>query len=994
MVGVNRLNTIVSGRNRLRLMSRWLCSWVHATRFGLLALAAVTTLTAMAATPIKPEGPSTQPMLRVETGMHTSLIRRILVDAPRNRLVTASDDKTIRIWQMPEQRLVSILRVPMDDGHEGQIFGIAMSPDGTTLAAGGWTGWDWDGTASIYFFDVVSGELIRRIGGLRDAIHALAWAPDGKHLAVGLQGRAGLDVIRLKDGKVVFSDPQYRDKLTDLDFDRNGRLAAASLDGMVRLYDASFKLSGRRVVVGGDKPISVRFSPDASLLAVSFVDKPAISVVSGRDLNLVFSPTLDAPLPDSIFSVAWSSDMQSLYATGDLSSHKRNPVFRWTEAGRGKLTRIPAAAARITEIQTLPDRRMVFAAEDPGFGIIDADGQLTAFKSPDILDFGDAHGRLLISADAAAVRYPILRGDPANRVFVATDGIGNEPRRTLKLSGLAGPRLQAPGWRVEGWKDSLSPRINGKSPQLDDYEMTRSYALSPDGKSVLLGTEWALRLLDANAREKWQVKLAAVARAVNISRNGQLAVAALSDGTLRWYRMRDGKEVFAYFQHRNDQDWIAWLPDGHYMSSLAGDNHVGWHLNRGRDLTPDFFLNVQFDRILYRPDRVVAGFRAAAGAAGEPAAFDRTRLAELAPTRIQLRPRGVATDSGQSHLRLDIVGEMGAQSTQDLAIFVNGIPVTPANERQLSSSESKRFERRVELPLFQRHNAIRVEAFNGLSLGVAETYLALDAAVEIQPPRGDLYLLAIGVNDFPALPKDSNLLFASRDAEKITAALTQAGKGYYRKVHTRLINDFTPEKPTRLNILEALRFVERAEAADTVVIFLASHGISDSAGNYYFVPRDAIPADLERLEKGGNIESLIPWTAFFDVYRRTAGRRLLMVDTCQARNIEGRFESHSLMKRSSASQFALMLASKGNEESQEYPDAKHGLFTYAVLKALADGKDRNGDGFLSQTELFDAAIKTVNRLVSKQVGPQTPQLVSPPPLRDLPIARVGQVAQP
>ena len=978
---VNRSNTTVSGRDRMFSLIRLLC----AAGVGLLAL------TAGAATASKPEGPPAQPMLRVETGMHTSLIRRILVDAPRNRLVTASDDKTIRIWQMPEQRLVTTLRVPMDNGHEGQIFGIALSPDGTTLAAGGWTGWDWDGTASIYFFDVASGELIRRIGGLRDAIHALVWAPDGKHLAVGLQGRAGLDVIRLKDGKVVFSDKQYRDKLTDLDFDRTGRLAAASLDGMVRLYDPGFKLIGRRVVVGGDKPVSVRFSPDASLLAVSFVDKPAISVLNGRDLNPAFSPVFDAPLPDSVFSVAWSSDMRYLYASGDLPGYKRNPVFRWADGGRGALARTPAAAARITEIQTLPDRRMVFAAEDPGFGVIDADGRLADFKSPDILDFGDAHGRLLISADAAAVRYPLRRGDAASRLFVATDGIRNEPTRALKLPDLAGPRLQAPGWQVEGWKDSLKPRINGKLPQLDDYEMAHSYALSPDGKSLLLGTEWALRLLDASAQEKWQIKLAAVARAVNISRNGQLAVAALSDGTLRWYRMRDGKEVFAYFQHRNDQDWIAWLPDGHYMSSLAGDNHVGWHLNRGRDLTPDFFLNVQFDRILYRPDRVVAGFHTAAGAPGKLKApeFDITRVSEMAPTRIRLRPRGVETEAGQSHLNLDIIGEKGARATQDLAIFVNGIPVTPAHERQLDQSESDRFVRSIELPLFQRQNDIRVEAFNGLSLGVAETYLSLDASQFVKPPRGNLYLLAIGVNDFPALPKQSQLLYASRDAEEITRALSSAGKGYYRGVYSRVINDNSSEKPTKASILEALRFVEKAEAADTVVIFLASHGISDLAGNYYFVPRDAMQDDLVRLGKGGEIRSLIPWTAFFDVYRRTAGRRLLIVDTCQARNIEGRFESHSLMKRSSSSLFSLMLASKGSEESQEHMDAGHGLFTYGLLKALADGNDRNDDGYLSQTELFDAAVSTVNKHVSKEVGPQTPQLVSPPPLRDLPVARAG-----
>lgn len=97
-------------------------------------------------------GPVTDPQLRVETGMHTTLIRRVLPDLPRNRLITCSDDKTVRVWQMPEMRLISVLRVPIDAGHEGQLYAVAVSPDGRTVVVGGWTGWDWDSKASIYFF--------------------------------------------------------------------------------------------------------------------------------------------------------------------------------------------------------------------------------------------------------------------------------------------------------------------------------------------------------------------------------------------------------------------------------------------------------------------------------------------------------------------------------------------------------------------------------------------------------------------------------------------------------------------------------------------------------------------------------------------------------------------------------------------------------------------------------------------------------------------------
>src|SRR3569833_783123 len=41
------------------------------------------------------------PMLRIETGHHTSFIQSLAYDESRQRLITVSDDKTIRVWQLP-----------------------------------------------------------------------------------------------------------------------------------------------------------------------------------------------------------------------------------------------------------------------------------------------------------------------------------------------------------------------------------------------------------------------------------------------------------------------------------------------------------------------------------------------------------------------------------------------------------------------------------------------------------------------------------------------------------------------------------------------------------------------------------------------------------------------------------------------------------------------------------------------------------------------------
>ena len=107
--------------------------------------------------------PPENPMLRIETGMHTATIRRISVDAANTMLATASDDKTVRLWDAHTGRAIRTIRPPAGLSHEGKIFAVALSPDGKIVAAGGYTqftgeegGLAPDGLA-IYLFDTGTG---------------------------------------------------------------------------------------------------------------------------------------------------------------------------------------------------------------------------------------------------------------------------------------------------------------------------------------------------------------------------------------------------------------------------------------------------------------------------------------------------------------------------------------------------------------------------------------------------------------------------------------------------------------------------------------------------------------------------------------------------------------------------------------------------------------------------------------------------------------------
>ena len=73
------------------------------------------------------------PILRLETGMHTATVTRIDVDRAQRFLVSGSYDKTVRIWDLESGRLYRTLRVPLGEGNLGKVSAVAISPDGATV---------------------------------------------------------------------------------------------------------------------------------------------------------------------------------------------------------------------------------------------------------------------------------------------------------------------------------------------------------------------------------------------------------------------------------------------------------------------------------------------------------------------------------------------------------------------------------------------------------------------------------------------------------------------------------------------------------------------------------------------------------------------------------------------------------------------------------------------------------------------------------------------
>ena len=334
---------------------------------------------------------SSEPILRIDPGEHTSSINRIATDDAGRWLVTASVDKTARVWSLTDGRLAMTFRPPIGVGREGQLYAVALSPDGRIAAVGGGTLVSKEASTagnsgmSIYLFDRASGRILRRLSGLPDVVTHLAFSRDGRSLAATLVGQNGLRIFSVSDGKLVASDTDYGGDSYSAHFGVDGRVVTTSYDGRLRLYrfdGAKLTKLTQQNAPGGARPYSARFSPDGKRIAVGYKDTPVVNVLDGDQLTSLFS--LDTTnINGGLSSVAWSRDGVWLYAAGQAQRNNLMFVRRWAiqaTGSAGKPEDWPMARNAILDISPLPSGRLAFGSAEPAWGSTGCIRRKTGFE--------------------------------------------------------------------------------------------------------------------------------------------------------------------------------------------------------------------------------------------------------------------------------------------------------------------------------------------------------------------------------------------------------------------------------------------------------------------------------------------------------------------------------------------------------------------------------------------------------------------------------------
>lgn len=940
-------------------------------------------------TPLYALDPPKTPLLRIETGRHTSIIRRIDTDRTGRWLVTASEDKTARVWELPSGRLTQTLRPPIADGVEGELRSVAISPDGDLIATGGWTAIGSDTGTTLYLFSRADGQLLGRVTSLNDLITNLCFSPDGKLLVASTAFKGimvfGVDKAATNKLRLIAQDTDYGKLSMSADFSADSRwLATTSFDGLIRLYDVSQLTTNATTILptlkkstpGGKEPFTIRFSPDGSKVAVGFNDTPAVDILSSNDLSLLYKAAGENDRKGGFLQdVAWSADGKNLYATGNIQWQKNGiitrSIFTWPDAGRGELKRLEAGTTgTIMGLTSLPDGSLVFASTEPAIGIIDPNGVQRLLLNSVSADYTNIKWRFTTSEDGSFIRFSYERDDKSPAAFSVKN-------RSLIINPGPLPLFypDVTSLAIKNWHNSYNPTLNNHQLNLDPREMSRVIAIAPDKRSFILGSEWWLRRYDSAGNEVWKTHAHAGTEAVNVAPSGNVVVAGFGDGTIRWYRYTDGKELVALFPHADKKRWVLWTPEGFFDHSPGGEALIGFHLNRTKNEAAEFIPAAQLYKDFYRPDLVTASLEGKdISEYAKAVDIKKLLIATNLPPKVRIASKITATDKPETTIQAEICDTGGGIG--DITLYLNNMPIdVESGGRSLHAipkqqkQQCYRFER--TLTLDNGDNTISVMAYNRENSIESERPSVTVRHTSAYTAKPNLHILTIAIDNYR--DGDLQLKYSKADAKAVADTLQNKDKELFGSItrHAAFDSDVTKER------LEAIfnSIGKTIKRTDMFVMFLAGHGITYSKdGSFYFLPVNFRYTNDDDIPKQGvSMNDLKRYLA-----KIQASKSLLLLDTCNSGSFAEAIASRGLLEKTAINKLTravgrhtIVASSRSQVALEGYQG--HGAFSWVLLDGLR-GKAVNPNGTVTVNSLVSYVETTLPELTYKKWGyEQIPQ---------------------
>ena len=232
----------------------------------------------------------------------------------------------------------------------------------------------------------------------------------------------------------------------------------------------------------------------------------------------------------------------------------------------------------------------------------------------------------------------------------------------------------------------------------------------------------------------------------------------------------------------------------------------------------------------------------------------------------------------------------------------------------------------------------------------------------------DALALIVGVSSYENTK--AKALYADNDAMVFKDYATEK-LGISENRIKILLNDGADERDILLSVQEWLRRSAKPNQSD-IYVFFAGHGLASQDGkNMYLLPHDGSPRLLDDT-------AILRDRLFADLKSTNPKSVTVFLDTCYSgvtRNeemlIAGRPIVIKAKEQAIPDGFTLFSAASNEQISRPLEEAKHGMFSYFLMKGMEGNADTNKDNKITARELHAYVEQNV---VQQSSGSQTPEL--------------------